>query len=244
MTSQCVKDGLDELFGDNVSATATATTIVKELANRVAGKVLRTHDAKNIFEHFTAKGGLMPSMISFFNKLGNGTATSADYGSLAANVLDLGWSIAKLAGSKNPVIAAGLFATTLAELIAPFAPCFVPDDPEPPQKDEAERTTSPLIIDMDRNGIATFKIRNGVFFDLDGNGFKEKAAWLNSGDALLAIDLNGNGLIDSGFELFGNNTKLDDGSNAGNGFRALAELDSNDDKIFDDRDQAVSFPIR
>ncbi|WP_411886698.1 calcium-binding protein, partial [Polaromonas sp. YR568] len=49
-------------------------------------------------------------------------------------------------------------------------------------------------------------------------------------------DRNGNGQIDNGAELFGNNTILKDGSKAANGFAALDELDSNHDHVVDAQD--------
>ena len=41
-------------------------------------------------------------------------------------------------------------------------------------------------------------------------------------DGLLAIDLNGDGVINTGAELFGNETELADGTKAANGFLGLA----------------------
>lgn len=49
---------------------------------------------------------------------------------------------------------------------------------------------------------------------------------------MLVRDLNGNGLIDNGTELFGNSTILSNNETAANGFEALKELDSNGDGIF------------
>ena len=54
------------------------------------------------------------------------------------------------------------------------------------------------------------------------DGFAEHTAWVQGGDALLARDLNGNGLIDSQGELFGTATA---------GFAALKALDSNNDNL-------------
>ena len=53
-------------------------------------------------------------------------------------------------------------------------------------------------------------------------------------------DLNGNGIIDNGSELFGDNTTLADGSKAAHGFVALAQLDSNSDGKVDALDSAFN----
>jgi len=57
-------------------------------------------------------------------------------------------------------------------------------------------------------------------------------------DGLLVRDLNENGVIDDGTELFGNNSVLSSGATAENGFEALADLDSNEDGVFDSSDTA------
>lgn len=95
---------------------------------------------------------------------------------------------------------------------------------------QAEQTISPLILDLDgQNGAETLGKSAGIHFDHDGNKFSELTGWVSKGDGLLVWDRNGNGQIDNGTELFGNNTVLNSGSKAANGFVALAELDANKD---------------
>ena len=55
--------------------------------------------------------------------------------------------------------------------------------------------------------------------------------------AFLALDKNGNGTIDDGSELFGNATRLPDGTRAANGFVALAQYDENHDGRIDKSDR-------
>ena len=102
----------------------------------------------------------------------------------------------------------------------------------------AAMLASPLIIDMDGNGIKTISINKNVLFDLDNNLFAENTGWVDKGDAFLVWDRDGNSMIDSGNELFGNHSLLQNGEKAANGFAALAELDSNKDKVFDASDEA------
>ena len=47
-----------------------------------------------------------------------------------------------------------------------------------------------------------------MYFDLDKNGFAEKTAWIGTEDGFLALDRNGNGIIDNGGELFGDQVEL------------------------------------
>ena len=115
---------------------------------------------------------------------------------------------------------------------------LIPPGSGTPDMKPGENASCPLIIDMDGNGIKTISINKNVFFDLDNNLFAESTGWVDKGDAFLVWDRDNNGVIDSGNELFGNHTRLSSGKKAENGFAALAELDSNQDNIFDEKDEA------
>ena len=70
---------------------------------------------------------------------------------------------------------------------------------------------------------------NPIYFDQDGDGIKTNSGWVKSDDGFLVRDVNGNGTIDSGRELFGDSTIKSNGQTATDGFDALADLDSNAD---------------
>ena len=72
-----------------------------------------------------------------------------------------------------------------------------------------------------------------VNFDLDGDGVKRRIGWTERGASLafLAKDLNGNGEIDDGSELFGVGTQLPTGERANDGFEALRQYDANGDRL-------------
>jgi len=98
----------------------------------------------------------------------------------------------------------------------------------------------PLILDLDGDGIETHSINNGTYFDHNANGFTERTAWVSSDDGLLVLDRNGDGTINNGREVFGDQTILKNGQRAANGFQALADLDGNKDGIIDANDVAYS----
>ena len=110
-----------------------------------------------------------------------------------------------------------------------------PQIPGTPTTGKALHTVSPIILDLDRNGINTTD-EWGYYFDHNGNGLRESTGWVGQGDGLLVRDINGNGVIDDGGELFGNNTLLKNGQKAANGFEALAEFDENGDGVIDAND--------
>ncbi|MDY6188541.1 MAG: hypothetical protein SPH77_06895 [Campylobacter sp.] len=79
----------------------------------------------------------------------------------------------------------------------------------------------PIALDLNANGkIDTLSLENGVFFDHNGDKVAFKSSWVNSSDGILARDIDGDGKITSGAELFGNFTRLKNGELAKNGAEA------------------------
>jgi hypothetical protein len=95
---------------------------------------------------------------------------------------------------------------------------------------------SPLALDLNGDGVRTVDVSQGVYFDLYANGSPVQAGWVDRHDGLLALDLDGNGRIDSGAELFGNHTALRGGGQAADGWAALAQHDANQDGQIDAQD--------
>lgn len=101
-------------------------------------------------------------------------------------------------------------------------------------------TQSPIVFDLDGDGIELSNLGHEIFFDHTGVGIANSTRWVGSDDGLLAIDLNDNGIIDSGIELFGSNTLIGNGSKAADGFEAMAAIDSNGNGFLDQADTLFS----
>ena len=89
---------------------------------------------------------------------------------------------------------------------------------------------SPIVIDLDGGGIKLTGTNDPVRFDLDVTGRAETMGWTEPGSltAFLALDLDQNGSIDNGRELFGTYTLMPGGERAQNGYEALKVYDGPD----------------
>jgi Ca2+-binding RTX toxin-like protein len=100
----------------------------------------------------------------------------------------------------------------------------------------------PLVLDLDGDGIETTGITGNspTLFDHDADGTRTGTGWIKPDDGLVVLDRNGNGLIDSGRELFGDETLLPNGSKAPDGYAALAQHDANGDGRISSADAVYS----
>lgn len=96
----------------------------------------------------------------------------------------------------------------------------------------------PLVLDLNGDGLKTVTPKDGVFFDMNADGLSEKTGWISSQDAFLVLDVNHDGIINSGEELFGDRTVLKNGKTAANAIEALKDLDENKDGKIDQADSA------
>jgi len=103
-----------------------------------------------------------------------------------------------------------------------------------------EEQHSPLALDTTGEGLK-FSGPTSVMFDITGSGTPVPTGWIaGHGNGLLARDLNHNGFIDDGTELFGTATVMANGERAPDGFTALKELDDNGDGFITPADASYS----
>lgn len=98
---------------------------------------------------------------------------------------------------------------------------------------------TPLVLSFD-GAPAELVPARAATFDLDGVGGCITTDWPAAATPWLALDVDGNGTIDSGRELFGSGTLLRSGARASHGFMALSELDDDGNGRIDGSDAAFS----
>ena len=91
---------------------------------------------------------------------------------------------------------------------------------------DAARKTDPLVINF--NGTAAQLSEQRFSFDLNSDGMNEQINFASYGSGFLALDINGDGKINNGSELFGPAT--------GNGFSELARHDGDGNGWIDESD--------
>jgi len=88
----------------------------------------------------------------------------------------------------------------------------------------------PLIVNI---GSDTANVRDQKFmFDIDADGKEDEISMLGKGSGFLALDKNGDGIINDGSELFG--------TKSGDGFGDLREYDSDGNGWIDENDEIFS----
>ena len=246
-TSSLVSDSILKTIEDTIKSNKYAQ-LSSELTSSLSGLKKQT----NLSQMSTALGSLSKvikvlPIVSLANSLSEDWKNGNDYPyetmktalAITAGIIIGGWC----GGLLIPAIAAGaagsLIDTYWDSIESKFKDFMGTRTEHNEIKPTSESHQSPLVLDLDGDGIVeTHKENSTVYFDHDNNGLAESTGWVGADDGLLVRDLNDNGQIDNGTELFGNNSVLSSGATAANGFEALADLDSNQDGVFNSSDSA------
>jgi len=102
--------------------------------------------------------------------------------------------------------------------------------------------TTPLVLVFDGSAVSFAADAGTASFNLAPTGSAPilRTDWPTAATPWLAFDVDGDGKITSGAELFGSATALPDGRIARQGFEALAALDDTGDGIVDAKDRAFA----
>lgn len=174
---------------------------------------LRYPDASTItvegggFPHYRNVGNLFDSIMDYKS----GKKEPPNYNLLLNNCIQFAQDLLESAGIKG--IKLGL----------------TPDGAEKNLEHSADSYVTPLILDLNGDGVHTLDSGHGVSFDFDGHGQKSKTGWAHPDDGLLVLDKNADGVINVGAELFGSNSSGKEGGLAKDGFEALSLYDANGD---------------
>ncbi|WP_150274674.1 calcium-binding protein [Paenibacillus tepidiphilus] len=218
-------------IGDVVDRIKTAEDALKAVADLAEGDLLTMDPLKDL-QDILSIGGLLPGKLSplfmdmYLNGLlsvgsellNEGRATIIDYQlRMIQQYVALGEE--EMARETYPEV---------YELYEEYMGSTTVTDPVPYR--------DPVILDLDGNGIEVTAQALGAYFDFNADGFAEKGQWVKPGDGLLVRDLNGNGKVDNGRELFGDATYLKNGNLAQDGIEALLDVDNNGDRRIDAAD--------
>ncbi len=219
-------------------AGGLVTTVVSALI--IYDGVSRSVDAVANGDYIEAAGILAGSGIKAASWLAGGEAATAF---LTPYFAGAGMIIGGPAGAFFGTLLAGVIGYGLAIKLGDFVGDLVEHLGDGLQElyDEARAVwryiADPLVIDLDGDGFEMLSVEDGVHFDEDNKGLAERTEWTGPKEGLLALDINGDGKINDGSELFGTSTHLPDGTIAQSGFEALVQYDQNGDGVIDAQDE-------
>ena len=163
---------------------------------------------------YTAPGGKFIADIEMFTSgTGSGKVDLVSVGVQTTSIdKTIPFTLTLSDGDNDPTAPASAFTVRVATGLVPFAPA------------------APIVLDLTGNGLHFQSLAAGIAVDYLGNGQPLHTAWAGKDDGILAIDLNGNGRVDSGKEIvFGGDGKTD--------LQGLAaNYDSNHDGVLDAKD--------
>ena len=242
------------------SRTASNYLDAQALAD-VAQNTIRGNGLQVVRTIGSAATGILFSPAGAFGgpvvALGAGFAAGEAYESLFDSLMDLGSqagiSFYELTHSEydpNALDPAVVEEARLAwEAAAQFL-SFSNNGASPETRDSAwdglSMLMDPVAIDLNGDGVQTVAVddSNPIMFDHNGDGDRTGTGWISADDAWLVRDLNGNGVVDSGREMFGVGTvtRVQNGQEytAPDGFFALDTIDSNGDGVIDQSDASFA----
>ena len=102
----------------------------------------------------------------------------------------------------------------------------------------SQQSVRPVVLDLEGNGIQLTRRADagGVLLDVDDDGFAEQTDWIGAKEGILVADLDGDGQIRGGHEMF-NDSQVDMSQR---GLEVLREYDANGDGTITAADAALN----
>jgi Ca2+-binding RTX toxin-like protein len=106
--------------------------------------------------------------------------------------------------------------------------------------DQSVSLASPVILDLDGNGVTLAAKGSGTSFDWNGDGVADRTGWMTGGDGFLALDRDGDGKVSGANEL----SFVNDKPSARSDLDGLSAFDTNHDgRLSASDDQFASFGV-
>jgi Ca2+-binding RTX toxin-like protein len=134
----------------------------------------------------------------------------------------------ELVPDRNVLFATSQFQRTdgTTGIIGDVSFSFDPEEPGEEALPDGTEIAPPIVLDLDGDNAGLTALADSkTRFDMNGDGLADKTGWIEAGDALLALDRNGNGKIDGIDEI----SFVKDKAGAKTDLEGLAAFDSNGD---------------
>jgi hypothetical protein len=115
-----------------------------------------------------------------------------------------------------------------------YKPCAISEDAR-----SAGNPAVITVIDLNGDGIKTTHHSSGAYFDHDADRLAEQTGWVDPNDGILVLDVNHNGIIENGQEIFGHCISGKAQPDCG-GLPLLKKYDQNGDGRIDAKDKVYN----
>lgn len=202
------------------TASQAVKEVVQEVVEQIATRVQETiQSVIDAAQDLAAKVLLQQALETFLEPFDSGNTPEESPASLGSFLDGANSAFAAAAAAYQEYLEANPWANEAANWVIWAANAL----------GMARLTGSPLTLDLDGDGIELVSLADSnIYWDIDEDGFAELSGWVAADDGLLAIDLDGDGVISKHTELFGSITE--------DGFTALSVYDTNVDGVIDASD--------
>ncbi|MHB1670212.1 hypothetical protein, partial [Thiomonas sp.] len=163
------------------SAAAAASFVASQIGNSIAG-TFGIGYAKLV----VGKAAWVTAVGALGEKIAQGTATGGDYANVIQKTGDLLLGLGLVTAQVNPWtriaftgVSSGLFVYNNWDRASDII------NGAKNKTKTAATIPSPIVLDLDGDGVETTAVNSGAYFDHAGDGFAEQTGWVSPDDGLL-----------------------------------------------------------